>query len=75
MRTNKLPQYIVNAVRRRARAAEQWSRADDRSEYCDRLGIETEFIHKHVDTLFRYYDPDFFIRDLETALDELHKKE
>lgn len=76
-RTNgKVPQYIKNAVRRRARAAEEWNLADDRiSAYCERLGLDTAFVNKNVETLFRYFDPEFFIRDLEAALEKKHKKE
>ena len=73
---SKLPQYIVNAVRRRAAAAEQWRRADDRiTAYCERLGLDTEFINGHVETLCRYFDPDYFIRDLEAALERKTQKE
>lgn len=73
---SKLPQYIVSAIRKRAAAAEQWNLADDRiSAYCERLGLDTEFIHRHVETLFRYYDPEFFIKDLEACLEKKAQKE
>lgn len=76
MSKNGLPQYIVNAICRRAAAAEQWNRADEQiTAYCERLGLDTEFINKHVETLFRYFEPEFFIRDLEEALERKHKKE
>lgn len=72
---NRLPQYVVNDIRRRARAAEQWNLADDRiTAYCERLGLDTEFVNKNVETLFRYFDPDFFIRDLEAALEKKNTK-
>lgn len=76
MSKNKLPQHIVNAVRRRARAAEQWNRADDQiTAYCERLGLDTEFLHRNVESLFRYFDPEFFIRDLEMCLEKKAQKE
>lgn len=69
MNVNKLPQHIVSAIRRRARAAEQWNRADDQiTAYCERLGLDTEFVHRNVESLFRYFDPEFFIRELEECL-------
>ncbi len=73
--TNKLPQHIKNAIRRRAAAAEQWSLADDRiTAYCEKLGLDTEFVHRNVESLFRYFDPDFFIRDLEECLKQKAQK-
>lgn len=75
MKTNKLPQYIVNAIRRRAAAAEQWNAADDRiTAYCKRLGLDTEFVNRNVETLFRYFDPDFFVHDLEECLQRKTQK-
>lgn len=65
---NKLPQYIINAIRRRAAAAEKWHRADEQiTAFCSRLGIDTEFIDGHVETLV-CTDPDVFIRDIEEHL-------
>lgn len=76
MKTNKLPQYIVNAIRRRAAAAEQWNRADSQiTAYCERLGLDTEFVNKNVESLIRYFDPEFFIRDLEERLQRKAQKE
>lgn len=76
MRKNALPQYIVNAIRRRAAAAEQWNYADDRiTEFCEKLGLDTEFVNRNVESLFRYFDPDFFIRDLEECLQRKAQKE
>lgn len=75
MKTNKLPQYIVNAIRRRAAAAEKWNRADEIiTEYCKRLGLDTEFANRNVETLFRYFDPDFFVHDLEECLQRKTQK-
>lgn len=49
MRKNKLPQYIIGAVRRRAAAAEKFFLADCRiSEYCKSHGIDSEFINGNV---------------------------
>ncbi len=68
----KLPQHIVNAIRRRSSAAEQWHIADMQiTAFCERLGLDTEYINRHVDTLFKYSDPEFFIRDLEAALEKV----
>ncbi len=65
---SKIPQHILNAVRRRARAAEQYWLADGQvSEYCRTHGIEPEYINGNVETVCRY-DPEFFIRDLEECL-------
>ncbi len=76
MRTNKIPQYIVNAIRRRAAAAEQWNRTDSQiTAYCERLGLDTEFVNKNVEALFRYFDPEFFIREIEECLQRKAQKE
>lgn len=76
MRKEKLPQYIVNAIRRRAAAAEKWNRSDDQiTAYCERLGLDSEFVNKNVEALFRYFDPDFFIRDLEECVERKAQKE
>lgn len=76
MRNNKLPQHIVNAIRRRARAAEQWNRADDQiTAYCERLGLDTEFVNRNVESLFRYFDTEFFIHDLEECIRKKAQKE
>lgn len=75
MSKNKLPQHIIGAIRRRAAAAEKFHLADDQiSAYCERLGLDTKFINRHVDTLFRYHDPEFFIRDLEECLERKSQK-
>lgn len=74
MRKNKLPQYIINAIRRRAAAAEKFFIADIQvSEYCKSHGIDTEYINGHVETVTRF-DPDFFIRDLETCIEKKAQK-
>lgn len=76
MSKSKLPQYIVNAIRRRAHAAEQWNRTDDQiTAYCERLGLDTEFVNKNVESLFRHFDPEFFIRDLEECIKKKAQKE
>ncbi len=76
MRKNKLPQYIISAIRRRAAAAEKWARADEQiTAYCERLGIETEYVNKNVETLLRYNNPEFFIRDLEACIEKKAHKE
>ncbi len=73
--TNKLPQHIKNAIRRRAAAAEQWNLADDRiTAYCQKLGLNTEFANRNVESLFRYFDPDFFVHDLEECLQRKTQK-
>ena len=75
MRSNKIPQYIVNAIRRRAAAAEQWNAADERiTSYCERLGLDTKFAHRNVESLFGYFDPEFFIRDIEESLQRKAQK-
>ena len=54
MRKNALPQYIVNAIRRRAAAAEQWNYADDRFTYfCEKLGLVHEIVNRNVESLYR----------------------
>jgi hypothetical protein len=48
----RVPSYIINAIRRRAAAAERFSIADAQiSEYCKRRGIDTEYICGHVETV------------------------
>lgn len=75
MRKNELPQQIVNAIRRRAAAAEKWNRADEIiTAYCKRLGLDTEFVNRNVESLFRYFDPDFFVHDLEECLQRKTQK-
>ena len=75
MRSNKIPQDIVNAKRRLAAAAEQWNAADERiTAYCERLGLDTKFAHRNVESLFRYFDPDFFIRELDECLQQKAQK-
>ena len=64
----RLPHHIVNAVRRRAAAAEKYFLADKQiADYCEKHGIDTEFIHGNAETVTRF-DPEFFIRDLEECL-------
>lgn len=69
MRKGKLPQYIVNAIRRRAAAAEKYFIADYQiSEYCKSHGINSEYVNGHVETIVNF-DPNIFIRDLEEILE------
>ena len=68
MSNNKLPQYVVNAIRRRARAAEQLRLADERiTEYCKRLGLDTEHANGNIEIAVKT-DPDPFIKELEICL-------
>ncbi len=75
MRKNVIPQHIINAVRRRAAAAEKYFLADLQvSEFCKTQGIDTEFINGNVETITRF-DPNFFIRDLKECLQKKTQKE
>ena len=77
----RVPSYIINAIRRRAAAAERFSMADAQiSEYCKRRGIDTEYICGHVETVINH-DAEFFIRDIQESFERCknnskkHKKE
>ncbi len=75
MSKNALPQHIINAVRRRAAAAEKFFLADLQvSEYCKSHGIDTEFIDGNIETVTRF-DPEFFICDLKECLQRKTQKE
>lgn len=75
MRKSKIPQPIINAIRRRAAAAEKYFIADNQiTEYCVLHGIDTEYINGNVETVTRF-DPEFFIRDLEACIDKKAQKE
>lgn len=74
MRENKLPQYIINAVRRRARAAAEWKLADERiSAYCKQRGLDSEYVNYNVHAVVET-NPDFFIRDLEECITKKAQK-
>ena len=65
----RVPSYIINAIRRRAAAAERFSIADAQiSEYCKRRGIDTEYICGHVETVINH-DAEFFIRDIQESFE------
>ena len=74
MQGNKIPQYIITAIRRRARAAAQWQLADERiSAYCEQRGLKSEYVNFSVHALIET-NPDFFIRDLEASLEKKEQK-
>lgn len=74
MRKGKLPQYIVNAIRRRARVSMQWHVANEQiRDYCKQHGIEQNDNNDGI-CLYGFSDPDFFICNLEECLQQKAQK-